>query len=108
LYLPPYTNQYKRFLDIAVKVCPKLKEEISHIIGEELWKQGNKDIRDVISLGKLILKDDGPEEIEGLVVLMTQRISALNITLFRQMKRNHLDNGPNEHGLGVYDSLMNI
>jgi hypothetical protein len=28
-------------------VCPKLKEMISRIIGEEVWKQGTKD--DVIS-----------------------------------------------------------
>ena len=30
-------------------------------------KQGSKDIRDVISLGKLLRKGDGPEQIEGLV-----------------------------------------
>jgi hypothetical protein len=65
LHLPPYTEE--QFLNIAVKVCPKLKEEISRIIGEEVWKQGNKDIRDVISLGKSLRKGDGPEEIEGLV-----------------------------------------
>jgi hypothetical protein len=35
--------------------------------GTQIWKQGSKDIRDVISLGKLIRKGDGPEEIEGLV-----------------------------------------
>jgi hypothetical protein len=29
--------------------------------------KGNKDIRDVISLGVLIRKGDGPKEIEGLV-----------------------------------------
>jgi DNA polymerase III delta prime subunit len=60
LHLPPYTKE--QFLDIAVKVCPKLKAETSRIIGEEVWKQGSKDIRDVISLGKLLRKDDGPEE----------------------------------------------
>jgi DNA polymerase III delta prime subunit len=65
LHLPPYTKA--QFLDIAVKVCPKLTEEISRIIGEEVWKQGSKDIRDVISLGKLLRKGDGPEEIEELV-----------------------------------------
>jgi DNA polymerase III delta prime subunit len=65
LYLPPYTKE--QFLDIAVKVCPKLKEETSRIIAEEVWKQGSKDIRDVISLGKLLRKGDGPEQIEGLV-----------------------------------------
>jgi MoxR-like ATPase len=65
LHLPPYTKE--QFLDIAVKVCPKLKEETSRIIGEEVWKQGSKEIRDVISLGKLLRKGDGPEEIEGVV-----------------------------------------
>jgi hypothetical protein len=60
LHLPAYTKE--QFL-----VCPKLKEETSRIIGEEVWKQGSKDIRDVISIGKLIRKGDGPEEIEGLV-----------------------------------------
>jgi replication-associated recombination protein RarA len=65
LHLPPYTKE--QFLDIAVKVCPQLKEETSRTIGEEVWKQESKDIRDVISLGKLIRKGDGPEEIEGLV-----------------------------------------
>jgi DNA polymerase III delta prime subunit len=65
LHLPHYTKE--QFLNIAVKVCPKLKEETSRLIGEEVWKQGNKDIRDVISLGKLLRKSDGPEEIEGLV-----------------------------------------
>ena len=64
LHLPPYTKE--QFLDIAVKVCPQLKET-SRIIGEEVWKLGGKDIRDVISLGKLIRKGDGPEQIEGLV-----------------------------------------
>ena len=65
LHLPPYTKE--QILDIAVKVCPKLKEETSRIIGEEVWMQDSKDIRDVKSLGKLIRKGDGPEEIEGFV-----------------------------------------
>jgi ATP-dependent Lon protease len=65
LHLPPYTKE--QFLDIAVKVCPKLKEETCRIIGEEVWKQGSKDIRDIISLGKLLRRDDGAEEIERLI-----------------------------------------
>jgi hypothetical protein len=39
----------------------------SRIIGEEVWEHGSKDIREVISLGKLIRKDDGLEEVERLV-----------------------------------------
>jgi ATP-dependent Lon protease len=74
LHLPPYTKE--RFLDIAVKVCPKLKEETSRLIGEEVWKQGNKDIRDVISLRKLIRKGDGPEEIEELVKTLAKYTDA--------------------------------
>ncbi len=62
LHLPPYAKE--QFVDIAVKVCPKLKEKTSRIIGEEVWKQGSKDIRDIISLGKLIRKGDGPYEID--------------------------------------------
>jgi hypothetical protein len=74
LHLPTYTKE--QFLDIAVKVCPKLKVEISPIIGEEVWKQGSKDIRDVISIGKLLRKGDGPEEIEGLVKTLAKYTNA--------------------------------
>jgi Holliday junction DNA helicase RuvB len=69
LHLPPYTKE--QFLDIAVKVCPKLKEEISRIIGEEVWKT-SKDVRDVVSLSKLIRKSDGPDEIEAIMQTLTK------------------------------------
>jgi replication-associated recombination protein RarA len=69
LHLPPYTKE--QFLDIAVKVCPKLKEVISRIIGEEVWKT-SKDARDVISLSKLIRKSDGPDEIEVIMRTLTK------------------------------------
>ena len=36
LHLPPYTKE--QFLNIAVKVCPKLKGAIARIIGDEVWK----------------------------------------------------------------------
>ncbi len=74
LHLPPYTKE--QFLNIAVKVRTRLKEEISRIIGEEVWKQGSKDIRDVISLRKLLRKGDGPEEIEGLVKTLAKYTDA--------------------------------
>jgi len=64
LYLLPYTKE--QFLSIAVKVCLKLKVEISRIIGEEVWKI-SKDVRDVFSLSKLIRKSDGPNEIEAIM-----------------------------------------
>jgi hypothetical protein len=45
---------------------PKLK--IAHVIGKAVWDQG--DIRDVISVGKLVRKNDGPEEVEQIISTM--------------------------------------
>src|SRR5215467_2185172 len=49
LYLPRYTDE--QFLEVSVKVLPKLK--IAHVIGKAVWDQGG-DIRDAISIGKLV------------------------------------------------------
>jgi hypothetical protein len=49
------------------KVLPKLK--IAHVIGKAVWNQGG-DIRDVISIGKLVRKNDGPEEVEQILSTM--------------------------------------
>jgi hypothetical protein len=49
LHLPQYSRE--QFPQIAVKVCPKLSEET--------WEQQG-DIRDVISLSKLVNKHDDP------------------------------------------------
>src|SRR5215469_9825403 len=51
LHLPKYSKE--QFLQIAVKVCPKLSEETALIIAEETWEQHGV-IRDVISLSKLV------------------------------------------------------
>ena len=65
LHLPPYTKE--QFLNIAVKVCPKLKEVISRIIGEEVW-QSSKDVTDVVPLSKnMIRKSDGTDENEAII-----------------------------------------
>lgn len=57
--LNTYTEE--QFLEVSTKVLPKLK--ISPVIGKAVWgKRG--DIRDVISIGKLVRKNDGPEEVE--------------------------------------------
>jgi hypothetical protein len=50
------------------------------MIGEEVWKQGNKDVGDVISLGKLLRKGDGPDDIEGLVKTLV-KVYHLNAAL---------------------------
>ncbi len=60
LHLPPYTEE--QFLEVSVKVLPKLK--IVHIIGKAVWDE------DVISIGKLVRKNDGPEEVEQILSKM--------------------------------------
>jgi MoxR-like ATPase len=67
LYLPPYTEA--QFLEVSVRVLPKLK--IAHVIGEAVWDHGG-DIRDVISIGKLVRKNDGPAEVESILNTMVK------------------------------------
>ena len=67
LHLPRYSEE--QFLEVSVKVLPKLK--IAHVIGKAVWDQGG-DIRNVISIGKLVRKNDGPEEIERILVTMVK------------------------------------
>jgi MoxR-like ATPase len=65
LHLPPYTKE--QFLEVSVKVLPRLK--IAPVIGKAVWDQGGH-IRDVISIGKLVRKNDGPEEVEQIISTM--------------------------------------
>ena len=67
LHLPSYTEE--QFLEVSVKVLSKLK--IAHIIGKAVWERRG-DIRDVISIGKLVRKNDGPEEVEQILATMTK------------------------------------
>ncbi len=48
------------------KKVSKLSEETALIIAEETWEQQG-DIRDVISLSKLVKKHDGPGEIAEII-----------------------------------------
>ena len=66
---PKYSRE--QFLQIAVKVCPKLSEKTSLIIAEETWEQQG-DIRDVISLFKLVKKHDGPGEIAEIIKMLAK------------------------------------
>ena len=66
-HLPRYTEE--QFLEVSVKVLPKLK--IAHVIGKAIWDQRG-DIRDVISIGKLVRKNDGPEEVGQILSTMTK------------------------------------
>jgi DNA polymerase III delta prime subunit len=67
LYLPPYTEE--QFLEVSTNVLPKLK--IAHVIVKAVWDQGG-DIRDVISIGKLVRKNDGPEEVEQILATINK------------------------------------
>jgi hypothetical protein len=91
LHLPTYTKE--QFLNVAVKVCPKLKEEISRIIGEEVWKT-SKDVRDVVSLSKLIRKSDGTDEIEAIMRPFTKYGGAMKS---EHEQRAPLDNCSSSH-----------
>jgi len=64
LFLPRYTEE--QFLQVSVEVCPKLSKEMALSIGQDVWNNGG-DIRDVVSIGKLVKKNDGPEEIALLI-----------------------------------------
>src|SRR5215467_5478732 len=67
LHLPQYTEE--QFLEVSIKVLPKLK--IAHVIGKAVWDQRG-DIRDVISIGKLVRKNDGPGEVEQIINTVTK------------------------------------
>jgi hypothetical protein len=45
--------------------------KIAHIIGKAVWDQKG-DIRDVISIGRLVRKNDGAEEVEQILSTMTK------------------------------------
>jgi replication-associated recombination protein RarA len=61
LFLSRYTEQ--QFLDVSEKVLPKLSSSLARYIGASVWKSGG-DMRDVISIGKLVRKSDSPQDIE--------------------------------------------
>jgi MoxR-like ATPase len=64
LFLPRYTEA--QFLDVSEKVLPRLSKGISRYIGKQVYGY-NDDIRDVISIGKLVQKNDGPEAIAQII-----------------------------------------
>ena len=86
LHLPGYTED--QFLEVSSKVLPKLK--IARVIGKAVWDQGG-DIRDVISIGKLVRKNDGPEEVQRILVTMIK---------YGEINNNH-SNRTAGTGLGI-------
>lgn len=67
LFLPRYSLE--QFLKVSQKVLPNLTQELSTTIGQEVFKRQG-DIRDVINLGKLIRKGDGPDSVKELLGTM--------------------------------------
>ena len=45
--------------------------KIAHVIGKAVWDQRG-DIRDVILIGKLVRKNDDPEEVEQILSTMSR------------------------------------
>jgi hypothetical protein len=58
-----------QFLDVSEKVLPKLSSSLARYIGANVWKNEG-DVRDVVSIGKLVRKSDGPQEIDLIMKTM--------------------------------------
>jgi replication-associated recombination protein RarA len=69
LFLPRYTEE--QFSDISEKVLSKISPNIARYTAANVWKNGG-DIRDVISIGKLVRKSDGPQKIELMLLTMSK------------------------------------
>jgi len=69
LFLPRYTEE--KFLDVSEKVLPKHSSSLARYIGANVWKSQG-DIRDVISIGKLVRRSDGPLEKEQIMNTMAK------------------------------------
>lgn len=64
LFLQRYTEE--QFLKVSDKVLPKTSQSISRYIGAQVYKQQG-DIRDVINIGRLLKKNDGPAEVQQIM-----------------------------------------
>ena len=64
LFLPRYTEQ--QFIDVSIKVLPKIGGNMARYVGFTVFRSGG-DIRDVMSVGKLIRKGDGPQQVERMM-----------------------------------------
>ena len=66
-----YTEQ--QFIDVSVKVLKNknLSDSLARYVGKSVWDQ-KVDVRDVLSIGKLVRKSDGPGQIELIIKTMTK------------------------------------
>lgn len=69
IFLPRYTED--QFIAVSQKVLPKLSNDLSSYIGRLVFTQGG-DIRQVLSIGKLVTRKDGPTEVEQIVRTVTR------------------------------------
>jgi hypothetical protein len=67
LFLPRYDEI--QIVDVSVKVLKNINDSLARYIGSTVFKNGG-DIRDVISIGKLVRKSDGSQEIELIMKTM--------------------------------------
>ena len=68
VFLPRYTEE--QFLDVSEKVLShETSPSIARYIAANVWKNEG-DIRDVISIGKLVRRSDGPLEVERVINTM--------------------------------------
>ena len=79
LFLPRYTEE--QFLIVSQKVLPFLSTGLAGYIGNAVFKNGG-DIRDVISIGKLVRKNDGPEQIEQIMSTIVKYGYRLTMEMF--------------------------
>jgi len=61
----------QQFLDVSEKVLPKISPSIARYIGRQVYKNEG-DIRDCVSIGKLVRKNDGTEEIAEIIGTITK------------------------------------
>jgi replication-associated recombination protein RarA len=64
LVLPRYTEE--QFLHVTQQVLPRLSSKIAEFIGKCVWERQG-DIRDVISIGKLVKNEDKPRDVLEIV-----------------------------------------
>ena len=64
LFLPSHTEE--QFLNVSEKVLPKRSSSLARYIGTNVWNNRG-DTRDVISIEKLIRKNDGPMEVDKII-----------------------------------------
>ncbi|MGA9151767.1 MAG: AAA family ATPase [Candidatus Nitrosopolaris sp.] len=69
LFLSKYTEE--QFIEVSVKVLKNLNDNMARYVGSTVFKNGG-DIRDVISIGKLVRKSDGPGEIDKIMRTLTK------------------------------------